>query len=276
MLQRGKYGVCVLVLSLLMTGCTNLAAVRQYAETADASLAGVPGVVGDFVSACERRVGFQPASHRQDCGQVKASAVSLQELVTLLQKYNQSLGKLAADEAVTYTANLQQLEQQINTLNRLQPAQVAAVISVADYLSALTTERYRKRTVKQVIQENNDAVQVMAALLATIIEIDYRALLEGEKLAVTKYYGGLQARYAESEPLALSLALRERDSQLGAVTRKLDGIAPLVSLVRQVGVEHSKLHDRVDALDSQAVLQQVRAYVDQTKPVLQKIKDAYH
>ncbi|MCV6610506.1 MAG: hypothetical protein OIF55_07025 [Amphritea sp.] len=274
MLLRWKCGVVLLVLGLL-SGCTNLAAVRQYAETADASLAKVPDVVSDFSGSCQRRAGFQPPERQPDCSKVKAETAPLLEVVTLLQKYNQSLGKLAADEAITFTADLDKLEQQVTGLNRFDKDRVAATVSMADYLSKLATERYRRQRVQQAIKANNQPIQTVIAGVADIIESDYRSLLENEQLAINKHYRGMETRYADTEPLALSLALRERQADQQAVAKKLEGITPLVTLIRKVASEHDKLNGRAGQLGSEEVFKLVKAYVDEAKPVLKQIKDAY-
>lgn len=267
--------VALLVALLVVSGCTNLSAVRQYSETANGSLSMVPDVVGDFTGSCKRRAHFQPDDSTPNCETIKKLSEPLTEVVSVLQKYIQSLGKLASDEVVTYTENLDSLEKEIDGLDKFDKEKVSAVTSIAKYVSKLATDVYRRDKVKNAIQENNQHIKVVTSVLADIIENDYKSLLETERETVDKYYKGINAQYSRNEPLAVKLAMKEKDVHMEGVDTKRKAIVPLVELIKKIGTEHDKLNSKSGELDSKEVIELVKSYVDEAKPILKQVKETY-
>ncbi|WP_103654248.1 hypothetical protein [Agarilytica rhodophyticola] len=265
----------LLIALLVVSGCTNLSAVRQYSETANGSLSMVPDVVDDFTKSCKRRAHFQPSGSKPNCEKIKESSEPLTEVVSVLQKYTQSLGKLASDEVVTYTENLDSLEKEINSLEKFDKEKISAVTSIAKYLSKLATDVYRRDKVKDAIQENNQHIKVVTSVLADIIKNDYKSLLETEGEAVGKYYKEIKTQHSVNEPLAVKLAMKEKDVHMEAVDAKSKAIAPLTELIKKIGTEHDKLNSKSGELDSKEVIELVKSYVDEAKPILKQVKQAY-
>lgn len=265
----------LLVVFTVVSGCANLPAVRQYSETANGSLSKVLEVVGDFTQSCWRRSYLQPDGDKPDCEKIKTSSDSWAEVVHVLQEYVQALGNLAADEAVTYTENLDSLEKEINSLDKFEKDKVSAVTSIAKYLSKLATDGYRRDKVKEAIQENNQSIKIVTSVLADVIENDYMSLLKIERTTVDKYYQGIYARYRDIEPLAVSLAMKENNVYLDDIDNKSNAITPLVGLIKKIGSEHDKLNSKSGQLNSKEVIELVKSYVDEVKPILKQVKDVY-
>lgn len=265
----------VLAALLVISGCTNLLAVRQYSETANNSLSKVPEVIGDFTASCKRRAQLQPDDKKPDCEKVKMSSEPLIEVISVLQKYTQSLGELASDEAITYTENLDSLEKEINGLEKFDKEKVSAVTSIANYVSKLATDTYRRDEVKDAIQKNNQHIKVVTNVIADLIQNDYKSLLETEKETVSKYYNEINVQYSDREPLAVKIAIKEKDAHMEGVDAKSEAIGPLVELINKIGTEHDKLNSKSGELDSKEVIELVKSYVNEAKPILKQVKEAY-
>ncbi len=264
-----------LIFAFALSGCTNLASVKQYSETANSSLAQVPSVFKDFSGSCERRAEYYPEKHQPDCSRLQDTEKPLKEVVSVLQSYVKSLGQLADDDKVTFSKDIDALEKEIKGLDKLDSEQVAAVSTVAKYLSKLATDGYRRNVVKTTLKENDAQVKTITDTLTEIIQRDYDELLELEKSAAIKYYRGIEAKYGETEPLAVMIKMQEREEKLAALQEKVKAIKPLTMLLSKVQQGHHQLTVKSDELDSDEVIELVKGFVKDSKPVIELIKDAY-
>lgn len=264
-----------LLLTLTLTACTNLSSVKQYSETANNSLAQIPTVFNDFSGSCERRAEYAPKDHKPDCSDLKDTEKPLREVVSVLQTYIKSLGTLADDKKVTFSKDIDGLEKELKGLDKLDSDQVAAVSTVAKYLSKLASDGYRRNVVKTTLKDNDTQVKTIVTALSDIIQQDYDALLELEKRAAIKYYRGIQAKYGKTEPLAVMIKMEQQQVKLAEIQKRVKAIKPLTQLLDQVQQGHHQLTIQSDKLDSKEVVELVKRFVKDSKPVIKLIKDAY-
>ena len=264
-----------LILSIALSGCTNLSSVKQYSETANNSLAQVPTIFNDFSGSCERRAEYTHKDYKPDCSNLKSTEKPLKEVVSVLQTYIKSLGTLADDKKVTFSKDIAGLEKELKGLDKLDSDQVAAVSTVAKYLSKLASDGYRRSVVKTTLKENDTQVKTITTALSDIIQQDYEALLELEKRAAIKYYRGIEATYGKTEPLAVMIKMEQQQVKLAEIQKRVKAIKPLTQLLDQVQQGHHQLTVQSDKLDSKEVVELVKTFVKDSKPVIKLIKDAY-
>lgn len=267
--------VIMLATVFSLSACTNLSAVRQYSETANKSLEKVPVVISDFSSSCNRRAQYQPADNKPDCDRLSKAEPPLLEIVSVLQKYIVSLGKLASDDVVTYTEDLDKLEKEINGLEKFDKDKVSAVTSVAKYLTKLATDASRRNAIESTIKDNNNSILIITSSISKIVSNDYKNLLEIEKSAIEKHYKKINATYKETEPLAVLISTEERNARLEEINNKIKAIEPLATLIEKVGEGHKELTAKSNELDSKELIDLIKSYVDDAKPILKQVKDAY-
>ncbi len=264
-----------LLLTLTLSACTNLSSVKQYSETANNSLAQVPTVFNDFSGSCERRADYAPINYKPDCSNLKDTEKPLKEIVSVLQTYIKSLGVLADDQKVTFSKDIDSLENELKGLEKLDSDQVAAVSTVAKYLSKLASDGYRRNVVKTTLHENDIQVKTITTALSNIIQQDYEELLELEKRAAIKYYRGIQAKYGKTEPLAVMIKMEQQQEKLSEIQKRVKAIKPLTQLLDQVQQGHHQLTVQSDKLDSKEVIELVKTFVKDSNPVIKLIKDTY-
>ena len=174
-----------------------------------------------------------------------------------------------------YTEDLDALEKEIKGLEKFSEDKVSAVSSVAKYLSKLATDTYRRKGLKETIEDNNKNIQIITTAISDVISKDYKSLLESEEEALTKYYKNINATYRDSEPLAVKISMKSRDSSASEINKRMKAISSLETLIKKVGSGHEELMKKSKDLDSDEVIKFIKTYVNEAKPIIKQVKDAY-
>ncbi|MFL6844117.1 MAG: hypothetical protein ACJ8ER_04470 [Allosphingosinicella sp.] len=190
---------------ILMTGCTDLAAVNSVStQMLDASQGWNP-VAGEFQASCLRSNQFRdpPVS----CETAERTSAGLQAANAILVAYFGALKKASADQAFSVDEGLATLSGSVAGIPGVDSGKVTAVSGLARFLIGLATDRVQEKTVRLLIAE------APAARAALDIEGDTVARGLGERLDAEEIQLGstfrvyLQAERAQlGDPAAVCAA----------------------------------------------------------------------
>ncbi len=273
--MRQAFIPVIVAIALCAAGCANLAPVRQLAETAGQSLTPFPALVDDFSASCQRRGSYQPPSLKPDCTSFETAEASVLAVGEVLRSYTEALGRLAGDDLVTFTRDVDALENEVRRFPKIDTGTVSAVSNVAGFLSAAATEGYRRKAVKTAIIQTNGAVQAMIIGLREIMGTDYGELLALEREAAWKYYEKLIRRYEDTEPLAVMLLQDKYDADLAAIDRRAAAAESLDALLRKTAAAHQALFDSIEDLESKKLVDRVKIYVKEAGPLIRDLKGSF-
>ena len=273
--MRQAFFPVIVAIALCAAGCANLAPVRQLAETANQSLTPFPDLVDDFSASCQRRGEYQPPSIQPDCSPFETAEASVLAVGEVLRSYTEALGRLAGDDVVTFTRDIDALETEVKRLPKIDKGTVSAVSNVAGFLSTAATEGYRRKAVKTAIIQANGAVQTMITGLREIIGTYYVELLTLERESAKKYYRKLIKRYEDSEPLAVMLLKDKYDADLAAIDRRAAAAESLDALLRKTAAAHQVLFDSIEDLKSKKLVDRVKIYVKEAGPLIRDLKGSF-
>mgnify|MGYP006290885781 FL=1 len=273
--MRQAFFPVIVAIALCAAGCANLAPVRQLAETANQSLTPFPALVDDFSASCQRRGDYQPPSIQPDCAPFETAEASVLAVGEVLRSYTEALGRLAGDDLVTFTRDVDALENEVRRFPKIDTGTVSAVSNVAGFLSTAATEGYRRKAVKRAIIQTNGAVQAMIIGLREIIGTDYGELLALERQAAWKYYEKLIRRYEDTEPLAVMLLRDKYDADLAAIDRRAAAAESLDALLRKTASAHQALFDSIEDLESKKLIDRVKIYVKEAGPLIRDLKGSF-
>lgn len=245
-----------LAVGLLTAACTDLSAVRDFA-TLSAETGAYRGVVQTFAEHPARMVRYRPQlapvfeANRAAREAEREGLIALQETLTA---YMSSLGKLAADETITFqTAPLAQAAAKAGAI---APETVAPVSAVADLLLRAAAGAWRQREVVAIIDGANAPLQVIvAALKRTVGAVaDEEA---AERTGIEQFYGTLERR--SSDPAARQAMREWREVRDGDVIAQRSSREAFLKAIDAIGRGHQVLYDNRNQLSLAETIRQIRA-----------------
>lgn len=163
-----------LALLLLCTGCADFAAVRTYADETKKLSAAFGTMPKTTVDVCEARFTLEEqtrdatapfkvddvrAGAAAQCAPLARQSDSVLKLVALLDTYADTLAALADDKLPNYTDDLDGVATAVADLKResgepvVPPDQARAVITLAQLVTRLATERAARGEIRQLLEQ---------------------------------------------------------------------------------------------------------------------------
>lgn len=198
----------LIALTLVVSGCTNLAAVREFAATS-ASMTSFQGATMQYVDSAERQLTDLPADRRFDATRQNLTSlrsITAQDRDTLLRLhatttgYMSALAQLAGEDAYALTPDIQNVSGAIQASSALgiNAAQVGAYANIVQRVSDWGLEAVQARSVKAMVERNGtdidkllEAMQRATTTYGTVLDqeiasyeliSDYRAAQWAAKL----------------------------------------------------------------------------------------------
>ena len=270
----------ILTTMLISSGCVELTAIRNFAESSKVVSQKFPSLSADFYRSCVQtykyyyydRVTYNPQkmqavdeiSGKKDIN-AEVSAVftdgngntpekdevacrewkSVVPLATNLNKtlvdYMKALGDLAADDIAAYDKDYDALQASIVATKVFKPTEVAAGTKLAKFLTDVLAKGYRRKKLKTAIEQQNANVAILTDALALYISDNYASQLMSERNDLDKYY----------ETLIKASLLRD-----AAISNQLDkdkvthDYLSAVTLKQTWDTEAATLQERIDAADA--------------------------
>lgn len=271
MLNSRKSSIFTLFIPLMLIigGCGNrddLARIQKFAGLSNKAADGFPIVANDFYLSCLRSAhnkAFLPISQvnpvvtriklEQECSedlQLQDLGSRLIEANGVLVAYASSLGKLAADDVVDYSADLNNLQGELSKLPNINTSQVEGGVNIAKILLRAATDGYRREKLKEVIVSTDEDLQKFVGGIKTIINGAYIGVyLKNEESLINGYYGdyitNLTNNRSEGDTQALTVLLLELDNKWATSKEKVEQKRNLardyVGILDSISQSHSAL-----------------------------------
>ena len=220
----------------------DLIKVQKFSQLADqAAVKAFPSLASDFYQSCLRTAHYQPllpdSSERkvvdsrlkdiEECSDPFKADKDLQSLTpkliaanNVLAAYMTGLGKLASDEVVDYSPELEGLEAQLGQLPGLekQTELVEGSLGIANLLFRAATDGYRREQLQEIIVSSDPYIQEFAEGMKQIFADEYIGFwLRNEESKVDNYYALYQQNLLNNQTPGdsptLTVALLQLDNQ---------------------------------------------------------------
>ena len=141
---------------------------------------------------------------------------------------------------------------------------------IAGILTKVTSDRWRQRQLRDLIEQSNPPIQRILGALKQIVSDGFGGDLQTEGAAIQNYYSTL---IMESNDPAGKAALAEwKELRTSQVQDRSQAVQTYRTILDNISDGHQQLFDRRDALDSKQVLQQVAQSVKDLRTLLETIK----
>jgi hypothetical protein len=264
LVRAGAIGALALG-SLVVSGCTNLEAVKTYA-TVSASAIENPDVATDWARSPLLLRRFEPASRGEDLEALAKGRTERVRRMLAIQKivavYLRSIGALAGKtlpDAGTEVGALSSALSEGKFLGRGDSAAgtetVSAATAIAKLVTRLALDGWRQAALADVIREADPSIQTVVAGLSEVVRKDFGASFDLEWEAARKCFEAVRAdaksRELEDSVGRLAQVLEaETGDALEARKKKL---TPFVGVLERIGKGHAVLAASSGKLDGEAL-----------------------
>ena len=302
--QRNVLRCALLVFTILIQGCAvNLPAVRDYSKATMLASNSYNVIVDDLPKSCIRRVDISFEGQKVNtaispvglstnyldavstCSEIENSLAGIYEANNILQQYAEALGKLASNETITFTSELNQLEGNLKKVKINEQAifdnnQAKAVFQLSEYLIRVAIDGYRQKELKETIDTAEPYIPVLVDGLVSIVE-DYNLVLEDEKLALLDKRDVLDRKIRKSGDINDKDALNERlyttITEINAIDSKQKAANDYISVLDNIKTTHSNLaQSSKNELQSPLLINIIQQYVQELIPILSNLKKAFN
>ena len=262
------------LIAVLVCGCANLSAVREYADIS-AGTAEHTQLTKAYVQWPLAQKRYQPASEHEKLERIAKLRESQEKTLllrhSLIEEYMYTLGRLAADEVVTYDKEVESLGKEMKGAKFIDVKEEAAFTAVATLILTAATDAWRQDKLKAFVRTSNSDIKVVIGGLKQIVDEGFLGDLQDEKEAVRKYY---QEIVLESSDKAGIAALNEwRETKLESIAKRQKAIETYSLSLQKISDAHQKLNDAVlvDSLTSNEFLGQMRRYAKEIQKAYKAI-----
>jgi hypothetical protein len=260
-------------LALVVSGCANLGAIRDFASTSS-DAAQYNQLVGTYVTTPTRLMRYEPESQRPVLARQATERTAQQEPLLLrqrlIQSYMDALGQLAADGLASYDKQLDSLGTALQAAKFADQSEAAALAGVSKRLATAVTERWRQSKLVTLIEETDAPFQVVVGKLVTIVETGFAGDIANEREAVNKYYTELQR--TSRDPAGLAALGEWRDMREGQIRDRETAIASYVVVLKTIATGHHKLYESRHDLSQVGVQAEIHQYTTRLREAVNAIR----
>ena len=296
-----NYGL--LLLAILIQSCAvNLPAVRDFSKTTIAATDTFDNISDDLPKSCVRRVELTYEGQKivtngetveysdkykralADCNDLKINLIGIVEANDVLQAYAEALGKLASDDVVTFTTELEALRSNLGQINirgsnPFTGARADAVFDLAGFLLNAAANGYRQKELIETIQIGQKHIGPLIEGLSAIAD-DYRLrILELEKDKIRRYQVELLDARDEANDESIIKVFDEKlfvtQNMIQAINEKDKAAADYQEILNKILATHTSLSKSTSELNSALLLALIQDYAKQLKPLIINIREAY-
>ena len=261
--RRCWAAVVVGLIAALIYGCANLSAIREFAKIS-ASTAEHTQLTNEYVQWPQTQKRYQPTGEYESLERMAAQR-KLQEKTllvrhSLIEEYMDALGRLAADDVVTYDKEVDTLGKAAKEAKFTDEKEEAAFNSVVKILLTAATDAWRQSKLKTFVKMSNSDIKVVITGLKQIVDEGFLGDLQAENETVRKYY---ETIILESTDKAGIAALSEwREVKLESIAKRRKAIETYSLSLQKISDAHQKLYDAVlvDSITSKEFLGQMSRY----------------
>ena len=277
MRQKQKKIFFVVVFVMFLSACVTLESVQKYGTYTQTTIGIVRPVAQDFSDSCLRTNSYKPYVNYSKCESELQASKAILKIANVLNDYGAALSALASDELVSYDADIDGLTKELKNLNikNLDNQKVTAVGDLAKFIAKCATSAYQQKQVEKFIKESNDSVKNVTNILADIIEKNYRQAVNEEISAWENDYKRVEKEARDKKPIEWASYSQGQWHNREELEKKLNSTSDLAKSIREIGSTHEKLKNDADSLSSKEVAAYVRNFVNEVKPVIQEMQEAF-
>lgn len=246
---------------ITLSGCTSLPEVNRFSSETIALADAIDQIAQDTSASCLRRLALdvpvkgltelQRQSYAQICSQLKQASDTFIDLNGTTRAYARVLGQLADDKLVLFDSEIAGAKDALARLESTQDvshfnaAQLDAVSALANLVVKATTDAYRRKQIKQILDHHDDLAQ-LATLLRTFINRAYLPALENEQSNLDSLEEILKDRYIASEPLRAREMLESLTQRRAALSDRRKTANDVLTAITKMLEVHAALQKKPD------------------------------
>ena len=288
----------------LLQGCAaNLPAVREFSKSTIAATSFFDDIAEDLPKSCARtaEISFMPSpedkieivnnnvelstEYRESlstCDKYNDGVNGIVNVNNVLKGYAEAIGKLASDDVVTFTQEVNALRSSLASVGAFQGEKAEAVVKLAEFLFNAALNGYRQNKLKEtIVLAHDDLVEIIEGL--TIVTSDYQAELSKETKNVEQIQRILiNDRKKPEDHRVFKVSVSEIDEMLFEFQQKLNFIQgknqaaeDYKNILAKIKKAHEKLKVSSDQLDSQQLVLEIRTYAEELIPLINDIRKAF-
>lgn len=251
--QASGAGKAVAVLlAILLTACTDLGAVRNWAAT---SMQGAQfnEIVATYADTPRRLAYYDEGGAGRWAAQGKirvAQAEALNLQLTLVADYMAALAALSADGAADYSAEAAALTASLQNTGQASEATLGAAGKLAATLANATANLWRKKKLAALIERADPALQdLLGGELRSIVDRDFRRDLKVEAGILNRHFKDLLGTADSSATAKAALhewfVLRKAENK-----RRMRAVDAYLGVLDKIAEGHGKLFKNRNKLDA--------------------------
>lgn len=203
-----------IILILALSGCTSLPGVRNFSQDTTTLADSVDLIARDSGASCLRRLSLDAPikglteenrkTYADVCNQLSQASELFISLNGTTHAYAGALAQLADNKLVSYNAEIAGAKEAIAKSKTDSPyvnrAQLNAIGSLAEVTLQASTDAFRQREIRRLLDHHEDLVQ-LAGVLETFIRRAYLPVLANEEANLDGLEEILKDRHLRTEPL---------------------------------------------------------------------------
>lgn len=265
------FALAVTLISVaLITGCTNLNAVRDFAKEA-AALGDYRPVPADFV---ETNVRMQALYGREASADQLAPIKSYRKLFeqrqVVLVKYMGALASLAEDDLLSCKSNLDQVASAATAADVLEKADANLFASAANLTLKIATDGARRRLIHEIVGRCDQPVQRLTKALAETVEADYLESLKREQQAEDSLL--LDVKASKDQGLSRLANYTMQEHRI-ALAQRMASAKAFAKALTKVAEGHARLAAHPGDFTTKEFIAEIKGYQDEIKNLHQQLKN---
>ena len=280
----------MLVLISGVSGCSNLASVRTFAKDTEALSSSVNQLANETGASCTRRLtndvairgltGTQRESAMTVCDDLKKSGALINTVNLILTEYAKALADLSDDKLVTYSAQLDGAKSTLAALKDsgnqpyIEKAKLDGSFSLIDIVLKASTDAYRQREIRKLLERHAEVKQV-AEFLQIFIKRGYLGTIQNEAENIESIQFDLKTEFLKREPIRAREKIEELEQtrqklveRQKAATEAINGLSAMVKT-------HEELLKYAEHLDAKELIAATKEYGQQVYKVQKQLQAAF-
>jgi len=271
--------------NILLAGCVNLQAVREFAKTS-AATAEYRQILADYTGSPHRQQRYQPGRLSEQLSALDKARTEqkagLERAQTILVQYLNALGDLASDALPHIDKEVDQLGSALEKARfvgvgdaAIKKETATATGTIAKILTKVFLEHWRRPQVRRMIRETDGSLQTVIAGLREIVLQDCNASLDVEAEVIRKYFeksmaAALSRNDPDGVPPLARLLMLERLEEIEARRGRLSRYA---EVLQTIGRGHADLARNVDRFHDMALRERLKQYADELQALYRAIRE---
>lgn len=252
----------VLCAALVLAGCVNLSAVRDFADEAK-TIAAYKAVPADFVGTNVRMQALYGRAESQDrMAPIKAYQNLFEERQAVLVKYMAALASLAGDDVTTYKQNIDDAAAAAAKSGVFEKADADIFASVANLIAKGATDTARRNLLREIVTRCNPSIQRLTSAMAETVRLDYEESLKREQIAANSLLSDASAPHNPGLTRLAGYMMLEHRAALAERQKSAETFA---AALLKIGEGHAYLAQNVGDFSAKEFITEIKGYQDDIK-----------